>query len=206
MISENTLAKLRKSVSFQLSGKRFNHVLGVEKAASYIGKFCLPESILELRAAALLHDITKELDFNEHSQILKKNGFFVQKELIDNPHLLHSFSAPYMVFEKYPEFSTPDILSAIEKHTLGSSSMSIFDEIIFIADYIEDGRTYSSCVTTRNFLYNNFNEFDFSSNRVALHKAVLMSIDFTIESLRKKQMFIYPRIFDAREAIFALIK
>ena len=54
------IEKLRKEVGDRLSEKRFVHTLGVEKMAAYIGQRVMPESVSELRAAALLHDISKD--------------------------------------------------------------------------------------------------------------------------------------------------
>lgn len=205
MINNESLSLLRASVKGKLSEKRFAHVLGVEKAAAKIGEFCLPEKILQLRAAALLHDVTKELSQDEHIEILKRNSFSPTADLLSNPHLLHSFSAPYAVSERYSEFATAEVLSAVEKHTLGAENMSVFDEIIFISDYVEDGRTYDSCVTARSFLFDSLNPGDVESNLSALHRACIMSIDFTVEALEKKKRFVHPRILLAKQYLTTLI-
>ena len=205
MISEQSISALRDQVSAVLSENRFKHVIGVENAAIKIGKYCLPDRILELRAAALLHDITKELKIDEQLEILKRNSFVPDEDIITNPHLLHSFSAPFMIIEKYPEFASTEILSAVEKHTLGAADMTVFDEIIFISDYIEDGRTYESCIATRNFLYDSLVLSNYAANQIALHKACIMSIDLTIKSLEDKKRFVHPRVFKAKQAIISLL-
>ena len=199
MITEDALLNLRSKVKALLSAQRFNHVLGVEEAAATLGRYCLPNEIGELRAAALLHDITKEISLQKHIDILKMNSVSVEDRVLENPHLLHSFSAPYVIAENYPQFATPEILSAVEKHTLGADNMSIFDEIIFISDYIELGREYSSCIAVREFLYSHLKNGDFQSNLLALHKACIMSIDFTVKSLEDKNRFVHPRMLDAKK-------
>ena len=205
MISEQSISALRDQVSGVLSENRFKHVMGVENAAIKIGKYCLPERILELRAAALLHDITKEIKVEEHLEILQRNSFVPTDDIIANPHLLHSFSAPFMILDKYPDFALPEILSAVEKHTLGAADMTVFDEIIFISDYIEEGRIYEPCIATRKYLYDSFVSSNYATNQIALHKACILSIDLTIKSLEDKKRFVHPRVFEAKQAIISLL-
>ena len=71
IFTDDKLSALRECVAKRLSKKRFNHTLRVEAAAVRIAEFCLPESISELRAAAILHDLTKELDDKEQFLIMK---------------------------------------------------------------------------------------------------------------------------------------
>ena len=79
--------------------------------------------------------------------------------------------------------------------------MSIFDEIIFLSDYVEVGRTYDSCVSVRKFLLDNFRDSQISSNIQILHKACLMVIDNTIHMLNKKNQTIHPRMLKAKDTI-----
>ena len=60
IITEEQLAELREAISKVLSPKRYDHTLEVEKMTEKLCKIYCPDKILMLRAAALLHDITKE--------------------------------------------------------------------------------------------------------------------------------------------------
>ena len=60
MITEKMLDALRESVMARMSPKRFRHTAEVEKRAERLGEIYAPEKKITLRAAALLHDITKE--------------------------------------------------------------------------------------------------------------------------------------------------
>ena len=51
--------KLRERVGGILSDFRLNHTLGVERMAEKLAKLYCPEKEIMLRAAALLHDVTK---------------------------------------------------------------------------------------------------------------------------------------------------
>ena len=58
MINDRQLDTLRASVMASMSDFRFNHTAEVEKMAVRLGEIYAPEKLNELRAAALLHDIT----------------------------------------------------------------------------------------------------------------------------------------------------
>jgi predicted HD superfamily hydrolase involved in NAD metabolism len=140
--TENQIDFLRLEVGKRLSAKRFSHTLGVERMAVKIGEKCLPDRIDELRVAALLHDISKEYSEAEHLELIKTYNFSLSDEDLASPQLWHSITAPFVVMRDFPEFRGEDILSAVRNHTVGAPSMSVFDEIILLSDYIEDGRRY----------------------------------------------------------------
>ena len=65
VITDNDILDLIPQVQNSLSAERFSHTLGVMRAAELLGEYCLPGRTCELKAAALLHDIAKELSFDE---------------------------------------------------------------------------------------------------------------------------------------------
>ena len=140
--SKEQIDRLRAQVEKRLSQKRFVHTLGVEKMALLIGEKCLPERLDELSAAALLHDISKEYSEAEHFLVAKRHNITMTEAEKNESALWHSLTAAAVVTEDFPEYVEPDILSAVYNHTVGSPDMSVFDEIILLADYIEEGRKY----------------------------------------------------------------
>ena len=201
MINEEMLSKLSSEVSKRLSEKRFLHTVGVRKMAEKLAKFCLPSAVCELEAAALLHDISKELSEEAEAKILIENS--VPYDPIKDKAVLHSYTAPFVVKSDFPEFSTEDILSAVKNHTLGSSDMSVFDMIIFISDYIEEGRKYDSCIKTRDFLLEKLCEGRYSENVKFLRAACVMAIDFTVKNLEERGKPVNPVTVSARNALLA---
>lgn len=185
--SDDQIALLRNNVENKLSKKRYVHTLGVEQAARYIGAFFDDLDISELSAAALLHDITKEYSLAEHKKLLKSYSVILSESDMAIEAVLHSLTAPYAVLSSFSEYATSEILSAIRNHTLGSPDMSIFDEIIFISDYVEDGRVYPACVEVRECLYRDLQSAKCADDlRLSLHRAVVNSLDYTISSLRAR--------------------
>ena len=196
MIALNTdRESLMSQVQSRLSAKRFEHTLGVCKMAELLSDFCLPDDREEIFIAALLHDIAKELSESELRDIIAKAGIVLTDA--DTAPVLHSYAAPHIVRKDFSQFATSEILSAVEKHTVGDAEMSVFDEIIFLADYIEDGRTYKDCVDTREFILSSLSKNSVVESVNALHKACIMSMERTCDSLSKRGAIVNPRTLDA---------
>ena len=205
MNSEEMLKKLRDSVSSRLSDKRYIHTLGVEKMAAKLAEFCLPEKKFELSVSALLHDITKEEAPAFHLEILSRPEGILYKDELSSTQVLHSFTAPYIIKRDYPEFATEEILNAVEKHTVADSFMSVFDEILFLADFIEDGRKYPDSVATRKYVFDNMESGNVAKNISVLHRACLMEIDSTLSHLKTMGKDISERTLLAKKFLLSKI-
>lgn len=195
MIFDNdSIVRLRSLVKARLSEKRFIHTLGVEKLAVQLAEVLLPEKVSELSVAALLHDVAKELSYEEHIALLKGSDVKYTEEDLSIKPALHSIAALPLISEFFKEYATPDVCSAVANHTLGAPDMSVFDEIIFISDYAEEGRTYRTCIEVRNYLLDNVRkENSVAENIRSLHIASLKSIESTVESLTKRNEKINSR-------------
>ena len=161
--------------------------LKILKFAGYIGEILLPQKSSELSVAALLHDITKEMSYEEQLLLIQTSDIKCTEEDLQTKPALHSFSAVPLIRDKFEKYATPDILSAVSNHTLGAYGMSLFDEIIFISDYTEDGRKYPACIEVREYLFENLcNNKTFEENVSILHKASIMAINSTIKSILQR--------------------
>ena len=199
------LNNLSECVSARMSKPRFSHTLGVLKMAKALSGFCLPEYMDQISAAALLHDITKELSQQEQLRIMERFNVILPYDADECPQVLHSFTAPFIIKEELPIYATDEILSAVKKHTIGSDDMSIFDEIIFISDYAEEGRTYSNCIEVREYMLSSMKSGETESNCRILHKACILAIENTISHLEAKNAFIAPEVYLAKKALEAKI-
>ena len=185
--TEEQLNALSVELRSRLSEKRYMHTLAVRDAALKIGSYFTELDLSELSAAALLHDVTKELTLQEQIGLFEKGNVKISDEDKDTPAILHSLSAPIIVKRDFPEFATPSILSAVEKHTTGDSGMTLFDKIIFIADYVEETRAYEPCIKVRQELYAMLSfESDCEKNESAVNKAVYDSLCFTENDVLKR--------------------
>ena len=190
MFTESQLALLRKKVKSRLSDERYRHTLGVEKCAVYLAELCLPGFENEIAAAAILHDVTKELSVDEQLLIIQKAGILLSEDEKSSPQIFHSFTAPYVILKDFSDFATENVLSAVRRHTTGDVDMSVFDLIIFLSDFIEENRTYKSCVELRDFVFSNIKPNDINGNIKLLSIASLREIDITISNLISKNRVI----------------
>ena len=197
-ISENDVSMLRSSVMSGMSEKRYQHTLGVERMARFLASHLLPDRVEELAAAALLHDISKEIPIDVQIEMLEKDGFQLTDEDIKTPGVIHSFSGPVVIKNQYYDFASDDVLKAVRSHTIGAETMSVFDKIIFVSDYTEDTRTYQSCIEVRNFLISGFENLSYEDKLKRLNKACALSIQGTIDAILRAGKPINSRIKNAQ--------
>jgi len=198
--SEADIESLRLAVKGSLSSHRYLHTLGVENAAVKLGMIFCPSLLPELRVAALLHDVTKELSPEKTKEILTNNDLITDDCMWNMPAVFHSLTAPSFIRKEYPLYATENVLSAVYHHTVGAPNMSLFDKIIFIADYVEENRTYPSCVSTRAQLFDGITS-GISDKLTVLNQAILSSLDATILSLTASSRYICPMTVSTRNAI-----
>ena len=197
--TEEMLENLRESVKNEMGEKRYNHTLEVEKMAVRLGEIYAPDKIPTLRAAALLHDVTKERSAEEHIAICERAGLSVSVAERKSPKMFHSKTAALIIPEKYPEFAVPELVQAIKYHTTGKADMNLIEKIIYLADYIDMSRSFEDCVSLRNYFF----DFDFEGaneeQKLAhLRETLIKSYDYTIRGLLDDGKHINDTTFEAR--------
>ena len=202
--SEGELTMLACKIKKDMSEYRFEHTLGVFRAVDELSELYMPQRKSELRAAALLHDITKELSTEEHIALMKKYSVpFTDSDIAAEP-LLHSKTAELMAKDKYPEFATKRICQALRYHTTGNADMTLFDAIIYIADYIEVGRTNDFCVRLRDYFWaEEPTKMNMEERVTHLWKTVLLSLEMTVENITARGGVVDNATLAARDAIIA---
>ena len=201
MITLVQIEKLRESVASVLSEKRMKHTLAVEDMAYRLGSiyFQDEEVLLLLRAAALLHDVTKELPDEEQLAILESYSEKPLPEELDSMPTIHALTAALVIPKRFPEFADPRVIDAVRYHTTGREGMSVFEKIIFLADYIDDTRTYPSCISLRDEFFSAKPEKMNEVERIRhLDRAALDSIENTLSYLQSKERIIHPLTLEAR--------
>ena len=153
-ITEAALDALRVQLIPALSEKRYAHILAVEREAERLGPLFLDaEQQMHLRAAALLHDAAKGYSEEEQERLLYEAGVTLDLSEQLAPPVWHARVTPYLIRTRYPGFAFEDVLSAVDKHTVGDKHMSVFDKLLFLADYIEETRVQSACLEMRARFY-----------------------------------------------------
>ena len=202
IFTSEMIDKLRERVRSGMSEWRFTHTAEVEKMAVRLGELYAPEKMSMLRAAALLHDITKEKSFDEQIEILLSHGAKVTDFDRCSPKTLHARTAELIIKDEYPEFADNELLLAVRKHTTGDAEMTICEAIIYLADYIDMSRKFPDCVYLREYFWKAEPEKMEMEERVRhLWKTLLLSFDMTLKALIEEGSPISTETVSARNAI-----
>jgi nicotinate-nucleotide adenylyltransferase len=181
---EQRLTALRERIGTYMSGKRLAHTLGVEREIAVLAGIYAPEEEYMLRTAALLHDITKELSREEQLQLCDESGIIYTDEEKHMPKTFHSRTAAVRIRRDFPEFADAALIDVIRWHTTGRAGMTIGDKLLYLADYIEDTRTFPDCVELRRRFYEGLaGAKDEQSRAVHLCDILILSFDMTIRGL-----------------------
>ena len=195
-ITEEFLGELRKFVRLELSDRRYSHTIAVEDEAAVLSDLYCPERRNDLRAAALLHDITKEYNTEKQLKLCEKYDILVTDLMRRSPKCFHAKTARAVAEDKYGEYLDDDMLDAIEYHTTGKQDMTVFEKILYLADYTEPTRTFGDCIKVRKRFYDNIK--DGSDLKRILDDTLLYSFDLTINDLIENREVIMNDTFEAR--------
>ena len=197
--NEDMLRRLRESISSSMSPKRFRHTAEVEKMAARLGKLYAPDKIDVLRAAALLHDITKEYSAEKQLETCRAFGIILEKQDILTPKTFHAKTAAALIPVLYPDFADEEVISAVRWHTTGRAGMTILEKLVYLADYIDESRTFPDCVALRSLFWEaepqNMNEAERAAH---LNRVLIRSFDMTLTSLIEDGAPVSDDTFSAR--------
>lgn len=166
------------------SEKRFKHTLGVQDEAYKLGTIFLPEKAEKLKLAGLLHDITKDFSLEQQLELCRRHGIpYDERNIV--PKLLHAKTGAEHAKSTFgDEIIDKEIYNGIFYHTTGCAGMTLFDAIIYLADYIEEGRTFEDCILLRRYFYENLEKSKTNEEALeVLRKTMVMSFDLTIKNL-----------------------
>ena len=204
MITEKMLDALRSEIEKNMSPKRYRHTAEVEKMIERLGGLYAPEILPELRAAALLHDLTKEYPMDRQLLICADCGLLVSREDLLAPKTFHARTAAALIPKLYPELASKTVLTAVRFHTTGRPAMSIAEKLLYLADYIDMSRTFADCVRLREYFFEQDPEKMSEEDRMAhLNATLILSFDMTIKGLLEDGSVISCDTFEARNYLIA---
>ncbi len=211
---EKLIETVRALMPSFLSGKRLAHTYAVEKeCAALAGIFrAFPmlfsaEEEGKLRVAALLHDITKEKTLEEHCALCTKYHIPLTDYEKAAPKVLHAKTGAAVAAEAVNTLlgwnAVDDAIShAILTHTTGDAHMSLLGKLLYLADYIEETRTWEDCITLRRTFYAALDKCTDASALVRhLDATLILSFDMTIHDLIEQHALIDPNTTAARNAL-----
>lgn len=138
--------------------------------------------------AGLLHDCAKNLKDDETLEYCEKNGVELNEIERKQIFLMHGEVGAIIAKEKYG-VEDKIILNAIRYHTTGYSEMNMMDKIIYLADYIEPGRTHSEVDHVRKLAYEDIN------------KALVCAFNNVIKYVIMQNGLIHPYTIEARNRL-----
>ncbi|MDY0405512.1 bis(5'-nucleosyl)-tetraphosphatase (symmetrical) YqeK [Virgibacillus sp. 179-BFC.A HS] len=165
----------------QLTNKRYEHTIRVAQTAAKLSqKFGGSKEKAEL--AAIFHDYAKYQPPEEMKRWILHSPQ-VPKDLLQFHHELWHGPVAALLMEREHGITDKDVLNAVFYHTTGRTGMTKLELIIFLADYIEPGRSFPGLDDVRQVA-----ETD-------LLKAAWMASRNTIAYLLNKGNPIYPDTF-----------
>lgn len=171
--------------------KRLRHCLGVEKAARELAeRFGL--DVEKAGLAGLLHDYAKKVSDEEFLALIDKYQLDPNLKKWGN-NVWHGMVGIYKIQEDLG-IEDAEILRAIEIHTVGSSTMSELDKVVYVADYIEHNRDFPGVDKARELAQRSLNQ------------AVAYETARTVEHLAHKGMPIYPQTLGTYNAFVGYLK
>jgi nicotinate-nucleotide adenylyltransferase len=195
-LTEKDISDLEERVRAYLTPKRYLHTLSVADEVTSLGAYFMPEKVQKLRAAALLHDITKKDDEKKQLQYFEEFGIILRGSEKYSTKTFHAKTAAEVARRDFSEYVDDEIISAIRLHTTGKYGMTVFDAIVYLADYIEKTREFSDCIRLRKYFYE---RIDSAADKYGvLVDTMIYSFDLTIDNLLKESSIIDEDTVGAR--------
>ena len=205
--NQSEILTLRKRVMADMSEKRARHTLAVEQMAARLAALYCPEKEQMLRVAALLHDVTKEWKTERHVAFLEERGAEVTELDVAAPKTLHARTAALLIPEEFVEFADPEVISAVRFHTTGREDMTLCEQIVYLADYIDESRTFPDCVTLRHAFWDAEPEKMPENARIEhLYRVLVQSFDMMIAGLLADGAPVSPDTFCARNSLILQLR
>ncbi len=174
-----------------LSMKRFAHTLAVADTARQLALLHgLDADKAEM--AGLLHDCAKCMPLKDMQRLARENHLTEDEDILSSDALLHSIAGAHRAQADYG-MTDPEVISAILSHTTGKPGMSRLDMAVWLADTIEPTRApYPLLEETRALA------------RVSLERAMLLSLEGTLQHVRKKGHAVHPATLQTLEWLKSL--
>lgn len=165
-----------EEVKKYLTEERYAHTLRVVKLALKNAKrLGLDEQ--SVLTAAILHDCAKYIKSGKELE-----GFVFPKNV--PPPVMHQYTGAYVAEHTF-NIKDENILNAIKYHTSGRADMSDLEKLIFLADMLEEGRSFEGAEELRKLFYEDVNK--------CLYSALKHQIDY----LASQKTEIYPLTLQA---------
>lgn len=137
-----TFTELARNVREQIGQEhRYAHSVRVARCADILA-MRHGVSAKKARAAGMLHDLARLYSTERLIAESQARGMAISATEREHPTLLHARLGAALARERFG-IEDAEVLSAIEKHTLGADEMSPLDCVVYLADSLEPHRTFA---------------------------------------------------------------
>ena len=139
-----------------------------------------------------MHDYGKSFSNDRLYRIAVENNLADDLSL-QEPSLLH---APVGAWLLKWELGIEDgeVLEAVKVHTTGAAGMSLLARIVYLADYIEPGRTHSGVIEIRELAFSD------------LERALLGAVNLTIKRVLERGRLLHPGSISFRNSLILSLR
>ncbi len=130
--------------------------------------------------AGLMHDYAKKFDSRRLLEIASEADLVTDPCELKVPSLLHGAVGAYLL-KKENIVQDEAALQAMVRHTVGCAHMSLLDKVIYVADYIEPGRTTPGVESVRKAAFKD------------LDQGVWLSLTHSLTWLLGEKQIIHPQ-------------
>ena len=181
---------IKDDVLSKITPKKINHTIGCIKAAKELairwgGNVCDAEN------AALIHDITKHLNEKEQLNLCEKYDIIVDNIEKSSYKLLHAKTAAEVARHEYN--MNEQVYLGIKYHTTLRRDMTLIEKIVYLADYIEENRTFDGVEKARELSF------------IDIDKALRYCLDSTILEIMDKGRLLHLDTIGARNYLYELV-
>jgi len=171
-----------------VSPERYSHTLGVVDVCGELARVHGADR-RQARLAGLIHDCARDMPPRELLQRATTLGVSPSPLERAQPVLLHGLVGAGVAAAEVG-IVDPELLQAVRRHVTGTRGMTLLDKIIFLADFIEPGRSFSETARPRSLA------------RVDLDRAVLAAMDGIFSHLVAASMPLHPDGVAARNELW----
>ena len=169
-VSNELVFSIENKLQMTLQPKRYMHTLGVAYLSASLA-MCHGASHKDALIAGLLHDCAKNYQEDKMLEICVKLNIPLSDYEKAIPELIHAAYGAYLAKEEYGIIQE-DILLAVRNHTLGRPNMTVLEQIVYLADYMEPGRNHPTTPTLdelRKIAFQNLDEATYLVSKNSIH-------------------------------------
>lgn len=183
-------ADLETALRRRVSGDRLSHTMRVVDTAKSLAALHGADAA-KAAVAALLHDYARPLPSTDLLQLGRRHNVISDPVEEVAPTLLHGPVAAALLQDE-GLVADPDILNAIRWHTTGRAGMSLLERVIWVADYVEPGRTFPGASAVRKLAQQDLNH------------AMLQGLDQTLRYVLDKRWLVHSSSVQAYNWLLGL--